>query len=106
MPKFLKIIRLCTLSSKFFLVEFWNEGEGYEGTFKTYALPFCSLDGNWVRDAGAIAIAETLKVNTTLAFVKYVCVPVAHTCGFLIFRRVWWKRVWVRRVSGSVKMID
>ena len=54
----------------------WNEG-GHEGRFKTKALPFCSLDENMVEDAGAIAIAETLKVNTTLAFVKYVCVPVA-----------------------------
>ena len=39
---------------------------------------FVSLDLNNVEDAGAIAIAETLKVNTTLAFVKYVCVPVAQ----------------------------
>ena len=54
-----------------------NEGERYEGTFKTYTLPFCSLGSNMVEDAGAIAIAETLKVNTTLAFVKYVCVPIA-----------------------------
>ena len=48
-----------------------------EISIKTYVLPFCSLDGNMVEDAGASAIAETLKVNTTLAFVKYVCVPVA-----------------------------
>ena len=87
-------------------MNFGTREKGIEGTFKTYALPFCSLRGNKIEDTGAIAIAETLKVNTTLAFVKYVCVPVAHTCGFLIFRRVWWKRVWVRRVSGSVKMID
>ena len=38
-----------------------------------------------VKDAGAIAIAETLKVNTTLAFVKYVCVRVAHTCSDMCF---------------------
>ena len=72
-----------------------------EARFKTYALPFCSLDRNMVEDAGAIAIAETLKVNTTLAFVKYVCVPVAHTCSDI-------SSCLVERsgVCRSVKVID
>ena len=59
-------------------MNFGTREKGIEGRFKTKALPFCSLDGNMVEDAGAIAIAGTLKVNTTLAFVKYVCDPVAQ----------------------------
>ena len=52
-----------------------------ENSNKTYAVSSCSLDENMVEDVGAIAIAETLKVNITLACVKYVCFPVAHTCS-------------------------
>ena len=61
----------------------WNEG-GHERRFKTYAVILCSLDRNPIKDTGAIAIAETLKVNAILAFILYVCVPVAHTCSDIL----------------------
>ena len=57
-----------------------------------------------VEDAGAIAIAKTLKVNTTLAFVKYVCDPVAHTCSDILSCLV--EKSVGEEGRCSVKMID